>query len=51
MGNARLVVVDGHGHHFRDNCSQGLRERYLIHLEPPAPGTTCRPDRPPFVSG
>jgi pimeloyl-ACP methyl ester carboxylesterase len=48
MGNAQLVVVDGHGHDIRGACTQRLRDRYLIDLQLPAPGTTCTPDKPPF---
>jgi pimeloyl-ACP methyl ester carboxylesterase len=50
MGNARLVVVEGHGHNIGSECFRQLRERYLIDLELPAPGTTCRPDLPPFTT-
>ncbi|MET0133754.1 MAG: alpha/beta hydrolase [Kibdelosporangium sp.] len=49
LGNARLVVVEGHGHDIRGACTQRLRDRYLVDLEVPAPGTTCRPDRQPFA--
>lgn len=48
MGNARLVVVEGHGHNIIGECTQRLRDRYLIDLQVPAPGTTCTPDKPPF---
>ncbi|WP_243726567.1 alpha/beta hydrolase [Actinocrispum wychmicini] len=49
MGNAQLVVVDGHGHNpLGSTCTDRLRERYLIDLQLPAPGTQCTPDRQPF---
>ncbi|WP_158881052.1 alpha/beta hydrolase [Amycolatopsis anabasis] len=51
LGNARLVVVDGHGHAPTGACVDRLRERYLIDLRLPDPGTTCSPDRPPFGGG
>jgi pimeloyl-ACP methyl ester carboxylesterase len=47
--NARLVVVeDGYGHTPLNECTRKLRERYLIDLQLPAPGATCRPDELPF---
>ncbi|WP_425297628.1 alpha/beta hydrolase [Nocardia asiatica] len=47
--NARLVVVeDGYGHTPLNDCTRKLRERYLVDLQLPAPGATCRPDEPPF---
>lgn len=48
LGNARLVVVEGHGHDITGSCTDRLRSQYLIDLKLPAPGTSCRPDRPPF---
>ncbi|SFQ23676.1 alpha/beta hydrolase fold [Amycolatopsis arida] len=49
MGDARLVVVEGHGHSVRGRCTDAMAERYLIDLELPPPGATCAPDRPPFA--
>ncbi|MGK8521593.1 alpha/beta hydrolase [Nocardia asteroides] len=47
--NARLVVVeDGYGHVPLNDCTRKLRERYLIDLQLPAPGATCRADELPF---
>ncbi|MBF6207526.1 alpha/beta hydrolase [Nocardia asteroides] len=47
--NARLVVVDdGYGHTPLGDCARKLRERYLIDLQLPAPGATCRVDELPF---
>ncbi|WP_063018896.1 alpha/beta hydrolase [Nocardia niwae] len=47
--NARLVVVeDGYGHAPLGECTRKLRERYLVDLQLPAPGGTCRPDELPF---
>ncbi len=47
--NARLVVVDGgYGHTPLNDCTRKLRERYLIDLQLPAPGATCRADETPF---
>jgi pimeloyl-ACP methyl ester carboxylesterase len=50
LGNAELVIVEGHGHDITGSCTDRLRSRYLIDLQLPAPGTTCQPDRPPFGS-
>lgn len=47
--NARLVVVDGgYGHTPLNDCTRKLQERYLIDLQLPAPGATCRADETPF---
>ncbi|WP_281876861.1 alpha/beta hydrolase [Nocardia sputorum] len=47
--NARLVVVeDGYGHTPLGECTRKLRERYLVDLQLPAPGATCRLDELPF---
>ncbi|MEU4343624.1 alpha/beta hydrolase [Nocardia sp. NPDC023852] len=47
--NARLVVVEGgYGHTTTGDCTRLLREHYLIDLQLPAPGATCRADEPPF---
>ncbi|WP_406269091.1 alpha/beta hydrolase [Nocardia sp. NBC_00881] len=47
--NARLVVVEGgYGHTTPGDCTRLLREHYLIDLQLPAPGATCRADEPPF---
>lgn len=49
LGNARLLVVEGHGHEVVSACASVFAERYLIDLQLPAPGTTCVPDRAPFA--
>ncbi|MGW4094154.1 alpha/beta hydrolase, partial [Nocardia sp. NPDC004718] len=47
--NARLVVVEGgYGHAVLGECARKLRERYLVDLQLPAPGATCRADELPF---
>ncbi|MBF6075116.1 alpha/beta fold hydrolase [Nocardia beijingensis] len=47
--NARLVVVEGgYGHTPLSECARKLRERYLVDLQLPAPGATCRADELPF---
>ncbi|MFI5540781.1 alpha/beta hydrolase [Nocardia sp. NPDC051900] len=47
--NARLVVVEGgYGHAVLGECTRKLRERYLVDLQLPAPGATCRADELPF---
>ncbi|WP_039794500.1 alpha/beta hydrolase [Nocardia araoensis] len=47
--NARLVVVEGgYGHTLLSECARKLSERYLIDLQLPAPGATCRADDLPF---
>ncbi|MFD9963661.1 alpha/beta hydrolase [Amycolatopsis sp. NPDC058986] len=49
LGNARLLVVDGHGHNpLGSACTDRLRERYLLDLELPAPDARCAPDHRPF---
>ncbi|SMC58948.1 alpha/beta hydrolase [Kibdelosporangium aridum] len=48
MGNARLVVVEGHGHSIVGTCTDKIRADYLIDLRLPAEGASCEPDRPPF---
>jgi pimeloyl-ACP methyl ester carboxylesterase len=51
LGNAVLLVQDGYGHPtYQDPgaCVDAARERYLVDLVTPPPGTVCRPDRPPF---
>ncbi|MCM6791806.1 hypothetical protein NDR87_36130 [Nocardia sp. CDC159] len=45
MGNARLAVIDAYDHNVDSTCAARLRERYLIDLELPPPGTTCPTDR------
>jgi pimeloyl-ACP methyl ester carboxylesterase len=49
LGNAQLVIVEGHGHDITGSCTDRLRSRYLIDLQMPVPGTGCQPDRPPFA--
>lgn len=50
MGTARLVVVtDGYGHEPTGECVTTVRQRYLIDLEVPEPGTTCALGQTPFV--
>ena len=51
LGNAVLLVQDGYGHPtYQDPgaCVDAARERYLVDLVTPPPGTVCQPDRPPF---
>jgi pimeloyl-ACP methyl ester carboxylesterase len=48
LGNARLVVVDGRGHDPTGDCTSKLQQRYLIDLQLPDPGTSCKADRLPF---
>ena len=50
MVNARLVVIEiGYGHSVVSDCAGRLEEHYLIDLQLPAPGATCKPDGAPFV--
>ncbi|MEV5835870.1 alpha/beta hydrolase [Nocardia sp. NPDC052112] len=50
MVNARLVVIDsGYGHSVVGDCAGRLQEHYLVDLQLPAPGATCKPDRAPFA--
>ncbi|MGO4616649.1 alpha/beta hydrolase [Nocardia sp. 2YAB30] len=47
--SARLVVAEGGcGHTTAGECTRLLREHYLIDLQLPAPGATCRADERPF---
>ncbi|RSM86606.1 hydrolase [Kibdelosporangium aridum] len=48
MGNARLVVVEGHGHSIVGACTDRIRADYLIGLRLPPEGSFCTPDRKPF---
>lgn len=48
MGNARLLVVEGHGHAIVNACTDKVRAEYLIDLKLPADGSSCAPDRRPF---
>ncbi|MFX0580200.1 alpha/beta hydrolase [Nocardia nepalensis] len=48
--NARLVVIEGgYGHEVVSECADRLQEHYLVDLQLPAPGATCKPDRAPFA--
>ncbi|WP_327094459.1 alpha/beta hydrolase [Nocardia vinacea] len=50
MVNARLVVIEGgYGHLVVSDCAGRLQEHYLVDLQLPAPGATCKPDRAPFA--
>nr|WP_083466979.1 alpha/beta hydrolase [Kibdelosporangium sp. MJ126-NF4]CTQ97502.1 N-formylglutamate deformylase (EC 3.5.1.68) [Kibdelosporangium sp. MJ126-NF4] len=51
MGNARLVVSQGHGHAVLGSCAEKIMARYLIDLQLPQEGTTCEPDHRPFTDG
>ncbi|MEJ3745312.1 alpha/beta hydrolase [Actinomycetes bacterium KLBMP 9797] len=46
---AVLVTYEGWGHivYGRDQCADGIIERYLVSLEVPVPGTTCPAVPPP----
>ncbi|WP_261957881.1 alpha/beta hydrolase [Streptomyces nigrescens] len=51
LANARLLTHYGYGHTALTNpssCIQAHESRYLIDGLLPPPGTTCRPDTPPF---
>jgi hypothetical protein len=48
---ARLLTLDGWGHTAflqGSACIDRYETAYLIDGTLPAPGTTCRPDSPPF---
>ncbi|MFI6776183.1 alpha/beta hydrolase [Nocardia sp. NPDC050412] len=48
--NARLVIVEGgYGHLVVSDCAGRLQEHYLVDLQLPAPGATCKPDKAPFT--
>ncbi len=48
--NARLVIVEGgYGHLVVSDCAGRLLEHYLVNLQLPAPGATCKPDSAPFM--
>ncbi|WP_330251115.1 alpha/beta hydrolase [Nocardia sp. NBC_00565] len=48
--NARLVIVEGgYGHNVLSDCAGRLQEHYLVDLQLPAPGATCKPDGTPFA--
>ncbi|ONI84282.1 hydrolase [Actinosynnema sp. ALI-1.44] len=51
MDNARLVVVNGHGHAVNTKCTDRIMAGYLIDLRVPPEGTTCEPDHRPFTDG
>ena len=51
LGNAVLLTSDGYGHPtYQDPsaCVDAARERYLVDLVTPPPGTVCQPDGPLF---
>jgi pimeloyl-ACP methyl ester carboxylesterase len=51
LANARLLTLDGWGHTAflqGSACIDRYETAYLIDGTLPAPGTTCRPDKPPF---
>ena len=51
LGNAVLLTSDGYGHltmNDHSQCVDQVRTRYLLTLVPPARGTVCQPDVPPF---
>ena len=51
LGNSVLLTMDGYGHpsyQQPSRCVDEARERYLVDLVTPRPGTVCRPDVAPF---
>ena len=51
LGNAVLLTEDGYGHLTMNDpsqCVDQVRTRYLLTLVPPARGTVCKADVPPF---
>ena len=52
LGNAVLLTeTDGYGHLTMNDpsrCVDQARTRYLVSLVPPAKGTVCKADEPPF---
>jgi len=51
LGNAVLLTQDGYGHLTMNDpgqCVDQVRTRYLVTLVPPARGTVCKADEPPF---
>jgi len=51
LGNAVLLTQDGYGHLTMNDpgqCVDQVRTRYLVSLVPPAKGTVCKADEPPF---
>ena len=51
LGNAVLLTEDGYGHLTMNDpsqCVDQVRTRYLVTLVPPARGTVCKADEPPF---
>ncbi len=51
LGNAVLLTEDGYGHTTLNDpsaCVDQVRTRYLLTLVPPAKGTVCKADTPPF---
>jgi pimeloyl-ACP methyl ester carboxylesterase len=51
LGNAVLLTEDGYGHltmNDHSQCVDQVRTRYLLTLVPPARGTVCKADVPPF---
>ncbi|MEV6136600.1 alpha/beta hydrolase [Nocardia sp. NPDC051990] len=48
--NVRLVIIEGgYGHLVVSDCAARLQEHYLVDLQLPAPGATCKPDKAPFA--
>jgi hypothetical protein len=46
-----LLTSDGYGHLTMNDpsqCVDQVRTRYLVTLVPPARGTVCKADEPPF---
>ncbi|MFJ5809803.1 alpha/beta hydrolase [Streptomyces sp. NPDC093093] len=54
LGRARLLTHDGYGHtalfNNSSSCVNAYESRYFVDGALPPPGTTCRPDTPPFSS-
>jgi hypothetical protein len=51
LGNAVLLTSEGYGHLTMNDpsqCVDQVRTRYLVTLVPPARGTVCKADEPPF---
>ncbi|MFD5936041.1 alpha/beta hydrolase [Streptomyces sp. NPDC060333] len=54
LAHARLLTHDGYGHtalfNNSSSCVNSYESRYFVDGTLPPPGTTCRPDTPPFSS-